>query len=104
MGSGLHLHGDADLGDSRTEAHKLYECARLSEDDIGREKGTLHMDRFFSIDFSERDLSGALKRQILKKAVIDVRFLPILSLIKSIRGCSQQAHRTIVYSDKQGHG
>ncbi|KAM0244680.1 hypothetical protein ACHAP5_006023 [Fusarium lateritium] len=53
------------------EAHKLYECARLSEDDIGREKGVWHMDRFFGIDFSERDLSGALGRRFLKKAVID---------------------------------
>ncbi|KAM0279167.1 hypothetical protein ACHAO9_011830 [Fusarium lateritium] len=53
------------------EAHKLYECTRLSEDDIGREKGVWHMDRFFGIDFSERDLSGALGRRFLKKAVID---------------------------------
>ncbi|KAM0477157.1 hypothetical protein ACHAP7_006540 [Fusarium lateritium] len=53
------------------EAHKLYECTRLSEDDIGREKGVWHMDRFFGIDFSERDLSGALGRRFLKQAVID---------------------------------
>jgi serine/threonine protein kinase len=86
------------------EAHKLYECARLSEDDVGRQKGTWHMDRFFGIDFSERDLSGALGRRFLKKAVIDVRFLPIPSLIKLIRDSSQQAHWTIVHSNKQGYG
>ncbi|CAJ0555288.1 Ff.00g053530.m01.CDS01 [Fusarium sp. VM40] len=53
------------------EAHRLYECGRLGEDDIGRAKGTWHMDRFFGIDFSERDLSGALGRRFLKKAVSD---------------------------------
>jgi hypothetical protein len=42
------------------------------------------MDRFFGIEFSERDLSGALGRRFLKKAVIDVRFLSIPTLIKLI--------------------
>ncbi|KIL90012.1 hypothetical protein FAVG1_06750 [Fusarium avenaceum] len=64
------------------EAHKLYECARFSEDNIGREKITWHMDRFFGIEFSERNLPGALRRQFHKKAAIDVRFLLISPLIK----------------------
>lgn len=59
------------------EAHRAYEETRFFEDDIGREKGIWHMDRFFRIEFMGE---GDYGHRFLKNAVLEVcRLFPLCS-------------------------